>query len=60
MFSHQFGLKKLPFTFMDLVILQDKLTICLDNGEYVIEFFLGFSKAFDTVDHAIFLKKLSA
>ena len=44
---------------MDLVILLDRLTICLDNDEYVIEFFLGFSKAFDTVDHAIVPKKLS-
>ena len=40
--------------------LIDKLTKCLDNDEYVIGVLFDFSKAFDTVYHAILLQKLSA
>ena len=36
----------------------DTLIKSLDNGDYVIGVFLDFSKAFDTVDHAILLQKM--
>ena len=45
---------------MALITLIDKLTKCLDYDEYMIGIFLYFSKAFDTVDHAILLQKLFA
>ena len=37
----------------------DKLTKALDNGELVLCVFFEFSKAFDTVNHAIFFQKLN-
>ena len=36
----------------------DKVIESLDNGKYVVGIFLDFSKAFDTVDHFMLLKKL--
>ena len=59
LFSYQFGFRKIHSTYMALMTLMDKLTKCLDNDEYIIGVFLGFSKAFYTVDHVILLQKLS-
>ena len=42
---------------MALMTLVDKITKYLDDGEYVVGIFLDFSKAFDTVNHIILLKK---
>ena len=36
---------------MAIVILLDKLINSIENGEFVVGVYLGFSKAFDTVDH---------
>ena len=43
---------------MALITLVDRITEALDNGDYVVGVFLDFSKAFDTVDHAILLDKM--
>ena len=57
--SSQFGFRKSHSTYMALITLMDRLITSLENGEHVIGIFLDFSKAFDTVDYAIFLRKLS-
>lgn len=56
--KYQFGFQKGKSTYMALITLIDKITKALDNGDIVIGVFLDFSKAFDTVDHKILLKKL--
>ena len=55
--QHQFGFRKKCSTYVALNILMDKLIKSLENGDYMIGVFLDFSKAFDTVDHDILLKK---
>ena len=44
---------------MAFMVLIDKITKALENGEFIIGVFLYFSKAFDTVNHEILLYKLS-
>ena len=43
---------------MALITLMYHISKALENGDYVIGVFLDFSKAFDTVDHIILLKKI--
>ena len=57
-FENQLGFRKLHSSYMALMVLTDKLIKSLENGKSVIGVFLDFSKAFDTVDHAILLSKL--
>ena len=54
----QLGFRKNHSTYMALMLLVDNLIKSIENGEYVLGVFLDFSKAFDTVDHAILLSKL--
>ena len=56
--NSQFGFRKNNSTYMALMTLMDQLITSLENGEYTIVIFLDFSKAFDTIDHVILLKKL--
>ena len=58
LFNGQFGFRKNHNTTMALIILTDKIMSAINNGEYVVGAFLDLSKAFDTVNHAILLKKL--
>ena len=59
LFEYQLGFQKGKSTHMALITLVDRITEALDNGDYVVGVFLDFSKAFDTVDHAILLDKMS-
>ena len=54
----QFGFREDHSTNLALIYLVDKISNSLDTGEYVLELFLDFTKAFDTVSHAILLQKL--
>ena len=54
-FSYQFGFRKVHSTYEALMTLKDKMTKCLDNDEYVIVFFLNFSKAFDAVENLLLI-----
>ena len=56
--NFQFGFRKWHSSYMALLTLMDKLISSLERKEFVIGIFLDFSKAFDTVDHAILLQKL--
>ena len=52
----QFGFRKKHSTYLAHLILMDKITKSLDNGDKVIGIYLDFSKAFDTVNHDILLQ----
>ena len=58
LYEFQFEFRKKHSTYLAHLILLDKLTNSLDNGEKVIGIYLDFSKAFDTVNHDILQQKL--
>ena len=59
MYKHQFEFQKGKSTYMALMLLIDKITEALDNGDCVVGIYLDFFKAFDTLNHDIFLQKPS-
>lgn len=58
LYKFQFGFRKDYNTNLALITLIDKISDALDSGKNVVGVFLDFSKAFDTVNHEILLKKL--
>ena len=58
LYKFQFGFRKKHYTYLAHLILMDKITKSLENGDKVIGIYLDFSKAFDTVNHDILLQKL--
>ena len=58
LYKFQFGFRTLHSPNLALIILVDRISQALENGEYVLGLFLDFSKAFDTVNHSILFKKL--
>ena len=57
--NKHFGFRRLHSFYMALMLMVDKITKALDNGDYIIGIFLDFSKSFDTVNHETLLDKLS-
>ena len=55
--NSQFGFRKMHSTYVALMTFMNRLISSIENDEYILGIFLDFSKAFDTVDHVILLKK---
>ena len=58
LYEFQFRFQKGKSTHLASMMLVDKITEALDQGEGVGGVFVDFYKAFDTVDHNILLQKM--
>ena len=56
--ENQFGFRSNHSSYMALLDLYDRVSKAVDKNEFVIGIFIDLSKAFDTIDHSILLKKL--
>ena len=59
MFKYQFGFRKQHSTELAIFEITDGIYKAFDNCNSTLGLFLDLSKAFDTVDHTILLRKLS-
>ena len=58
LYSFQFGFREMHSPNLALIVLVDRISKALENGDFILGLFLDFSKAFDTVNHDILFKKL--
>ena len=58
LYEYQFGFRQGHSTSHALIEIIDSIKSAIDNNKYVCGIFLDLSKAFDTVNHEILLKKL--
>lgn len=58
--QNQFGFRSNRSTCMAVIDMCDKISQALDENKYAAGIFIDLSKAFDTVNHSILLKKLES
>ena len=58
LYDNQFGFRSQYSTEHAILSIVDKIQQAIEKKQYSCGIFLDFSKAFDTVDHTILLKKL--
>ena len=56
--KHQHGFIDNRSTELAIIELSDRITKTIDKGEYTLGIFLDLSKAFDSINHKILIKKL--
>ena len=56
--KNQYGFRKHHSTYMSLIDMYDRISGAVDKNEFSIGIFIDLSKAFDTLDHNILLRKL--
>ena len=54
----QYGFRKNHSTYMAMLNFYDKVSEAIDKNEFIIGIFIDLSKAFDTINHDILIKKL--
>ena len=58
-YSLQFGFRQKHSTSHALIHLTDKIREQLDKGNFAVDIFVDFQKAFDTVDHQILIQRFN-
>lgn len=56
--NNQYGFRRQHSTYMAIMDMYDKISAASDRNEFSIGIFIDLSKAFDTLDHVILIKKL--
>ena len=56
--KHQYGFRRNRSTELAILDFVDKITEAIEKGKYTVGIFLDLSKAFDTVNHKILIRKL--
>ena len=59
LFVNQFGFREKHSTMHATLLITDKIQRAIEDGQFSCGSFLDFSKAFDTVDNSILIRKLS-
>ena len=58
LFENQFGFRKQNSTVHTLIQITEQMRSSIENGKYGCGIFIVLRKAFDTVNHAILLRKI--
>ncbi len=56
--DHQYGFRANRSTSLAVMKLVEQISMATDNKEYTVGVFIDLSKAFDTIDHQLLLKKM--